>query len=265
MKYTLVVGMEYEIFHMRPANIAISVNDRFVDYFSLDKNYGAVDHVLPEINPKWYHELNKSHWISTDVSKEKMEMSWGYVKLPKCIKVYQIDEEHLGGFLKIKVENKNSDFTNGFMKHSSLLKIPLMALFPSHMADNDGEKLLKTIARLNNAFWANPFMDAGLEKRKLRESAAGLKHTWPDVDSYFVRRESEIHEKSKEVTTEFKVGGSFTAEIPVEKKHKVFFLRSAFRDAKGFFLPAYWSMSVASYKPLLNIYNEDQRSNNTQN
>jgi hypothetical protein len=253
--------MEYKIFRTRPANITISVNGRFVDCFSLGKNYGATDNVLPEIDSKWYDELNKSHWFDTNNDSNVVEKIWGSVKLPKCIKVYQIDEEHLGGLLNIQVENENSDFTNGFMKHSSLIKIPLIALFPSHMSDNNGEKLLKTMIRLYNTYWANPSKDEQTAKKRNRGSLT--KHNWPLVDSFFARRESEIHEKSKKVTVYHNIGGTFTAEIPVEKKHKIFFLRSSYLDTKGFFLPDSWSMAIASYKPLLNIYNEDQRSNRT--
>ena len=262
MKYNLLVGIEYKSFRNKTADITVSINDRFIDCFTLDKDYGNVDNVLPDLHPAWFNEYDRSHWIDQDIelySKAKGKRHW-LIKLPKCIKVYQIDEEHLKGILKIKVKNDNSDYTNGFMKNSSLIRMSTIALFPSHMSSNNGEKLLKTMIRLDTAYWLRTWPDTPegnqLEKARLRDST--IKHNWPLVDSFFAKRESGIHNESKQSSVQSYIGGSFTAEIPVEKKHKVFFLRSSWSDAKGFFLPNNRSMAIGSYKPLLNIYNEDQ-------
>lgn len=256
MKYTLLVGIEYKSFNTKTANITISLNEQFVDCFSLDKDYSIVDNVVPKMYSKWYDELNVSHWLNIDQDPiVRGARTWEFVRLPKYIKVYQIDEEHLAGLLKIKVENDNNDYTNGFMKNSSLIRIPLIALFPSHMSANSGEKLLKTMIRLDKAYWKRAWKVKQIEETRIRD--VSIKHDWPLADWFFVKRESEIHEKSKKVHLDAYIGGSFTAEISVEKKHKVFFLRSPVCDAKGFFVPRHRSMVIASYKPLLNIYNED--------
>ena len=251
MKYTLIIGIEYKKFK-NPANITLSVNDRFIDCFSLDRDYGVIDNVLPMIHSKWYDQLGKSHWLDPKTHNRKY---WEVVKLPKLIKIYQIDDEHLGGNLDIQVENENSDFTNGFMKNSSLVKIPLIGLFPSHMSVNYGEKLLKTVARLNVSY--NPNCTYKINKIS-QQNAFTHRHNWPLVDSFFIQRESEIYEKSRPSSVNNKIGGSFNAKIPVERKHKLFFLGSTFLNKKGYFLTDYFSLCVASYKPLLNIYNEDQ-------
>ena len=178
MKYTLVVGLEYKKYK-KPASVTISVNDLFIDCFDLDKDYSQADDIGPMLYTKWLDELNKSHWVDPTNNR------WDGFKLPKYIKIYYIDEEHLGGLLKIKVKNENSDFTNGFMKNSSLIKIPLIALFPSYMSDNKGEKLMKTLIRLNS--------------REFTNSMQKEKHDWPVVDSFYIKRESEIYEKSKAI------------------------------------------------------------------
>jgi len=265
MKYTLLVGIEYKAFRQKTADITISIDDRFLDCFTLDKDYGNVENVLPQMYLKWFKECGRSHWIDHDVesySKAKGKRHW-QVKLPKCIKVYQIDQEHLKGNLKIKVDNDNSDYTNGFMKNSSLIRMSMIALFPSYMSDNNGEKLLKTMIRFDTAYWLTSWSDTPEANRieEIRVRDCGSKHNWPLVDSFFVKRSSQDHEPSKELSVQSYIGGSFTAEIPIEKKHKVFFLRSPWAEAKGFFLANNRSMAIASYKPLLNIYNEDQRSN----
>ena len=262
MKYTLLVGIEYKSFRQKTADITISIDDRFIDCFTLDQDYDNVYDVLPQMYFKWFKECDRSHWIDQDVglySKAKGKRHW-QVKLPKNIKVYEIDEEVLKGKLKIKVDNDNSDYTNGFMKNSSLIRMSMIGLFPSHMSDNNGEKLLKTMIRFDTAYWLRAWPDTPeanqIEAARVRDCA--LKHNWPLVDSFFVKRDSEMHEKSRESSVQSYIGGSFTAEIPVEKKHKVFFLRSLWSDAKGFFLPNNRSMAIASFKPLLNIYNENK-------
>ena len=262
MKYTLLVGIEYKAFRQKPANITISINDRFIDCFTLDKDHGNIPNALPQMYTKWFKESDRSHWIDQEIelySKAKGKRHW-QVGLPKCIKVYQLDEQHLNGHLKIKVDNDNSDYTNGFMKNSSLIRMSTIALFPSHMSKNNGEKLLKTMIRFDTAYWLRSWADTPeanrIEEARVRDS--GLKHNWPLVDAFFVRRDSKDHEHSKESSVQAYIGGSFTAEIPIEKKHKVFFLRSPWAESKGFFLPNNRSMVIASYKPLLNIYNEDQ-------
>tara|TARA_B100001094_G_C18074587_1_gene741930 strand:- start:383 stop:1183 length:801 start_codon:yes stop_codon:yes gene_type:complete len=265
MKYTLLVGIEYKSFRQQPADITVSINDRLIDCFTLDKDHGTIENVLPQMHDKWFNECGRSHWINQEVelySKAKGKRHW-QVKLPKCIKAYQIDADHLQGNLKIKVDNDNSDYTNGFMKNSSLICMSMIALFPSHMSGNHGEKLMKTMIKLDTAYWLRSWPDTpeGNQIEEARVRDIQIKHNWPLVDSFFVRRESNLHDKSKQSSVQSYIGGSFTAEIPVEKKHKVFFLRSPSSDTKGFFLPNNRSLAVGSYKPLLNIYNEDQRSN----
>lgn len=260
MKYTLVIGFEFKKYR-KPADITIHVNNRFVDCFDLQSSYGTLQDVATLLETKWYNELNKTSWLDTKNNY------WEGVKIPKFVKVYHIDEEHLGGLLTIDVKNSNSDATNGFIKHSSLIRIPLMALFPSVMSENDGEGLMKTIVKsdhvIRHKVEEDILQDIIAQKPHVKNMSTGLRHDWPCADSYYVRRKSEIYEKSKVVTNHHEVGGSFTAEVKIQRKHRTFFLASNLQERRGFLSSSLLSKAIASYKPLLNIYNEDQRSDNT--
>lgn len=249
--YTLVIGIEFKKYK-NPANISLSANNKFIDTFDLDKDYSANNITMPMIESKWYEAFKKTHWLNSLEWKEL----WSTMPTPKLFKIYQISEEHLyddlsgNGVIEIKVKNSNSDFTNGFMKNSSKIKFNQLALFPSHMSENKGEKLMKTIVRINDAIWKN---GGRLDERSAK------RQFWPCASSFTVERENEVYEKNglKDIFTW--IGGSFTAKIPIKKKFKMLYLFSEDRDTKGFWSwPTPEMLCVTSFKPLLNIYNEDK-------
>ena len=61
------------------------------------------------------------------------------------------------------------------------------------------------------------------------------------------------------------LGGSFTAEFIIRQKHKVKYIGSMRKDKDIGVLNVYnpETVTLATCRPLLNIYNEDQRSNRT--
>ena len=252
MLYTLVIGIEFKKYK-NPANISISVNNKFIDTFDLDKDYSTID-LKPTIERKWYESLDKSYWLDSS----RWKKYWSYHHQPKIFKVYHIYEEHLydnqsrKGIIEIKVKNSNSNFTNGFMTKSSCIKFSQLALFPTYMSKNKGEKLMKTVARVNGAMWKG--------RKKLSQR---VRTQWPCCLSFTTIRENDTYEKNvvKDISTW--IGGSFTAKISIKKKFKMLFFSSENAENKGFWCWATpHTLSITSAKPLLNIYDEDQRSNN---
>jgi len=136
MKYFLVLGIEYKFFK-RPGNITIHVGDNFIDTFQLDRDFLPAD-ILPHIESKWYEKLDKSDLLTPD---HPDITRWN--KMPVLFKVYEIDDRAIEGKLKIKVENSNNDYTNGFMKNSSMIKFPIVALFKKELVRNRGEMMMK--------------------------------------------------------------------------------------------------------------------------
>jgi hypothetical protein len=293
MKYTLVVGLTYKKYK-KPANVTLSLDNNFIDQFSLDRDYVSVDVPSSMIHDKWYNYdfmknmkgfyklsrakndlvLKEKHWSMADHPHSDLYRKFT-LKWPNFTKVYQIEEKTLKGVLKIDVNNDNSDFTNGFMKNSSLIQFPVIALFPTNMCANNGEKLMELMIKTElKAFYADDadgtkagnFFSMDAEQVVGMNPVDRIRHTWPCADSFFIRRKSDAYEKSEAVYDSTAlpqyIGGSFTAELPIMTKHKVHYFKSFINDAKGFFSPGGLGLLVGSYKPLLNIYNEDQRNSN---
>ena len=248
MKYTLVIALEYQKYK-KPGSISISVNNKFIDTFSLAKDYSTTTIKVPMIESKWYHALDKSHWL--DPARWTTEV-------PKLFKVYEISEEHLfdnasgGGLLEIEVRNSHNDFTNGFMKNNSQIKFSLLALFPSHMSKNNGEMLMKTMVRFDNAYWKK-MPDLPNKERK-----SGNRQIWPASFDFFVKRQNQVYEKDAVKDIHTWIGGDFTAEIPIKKKFKILYMQTLRWKTIGYWAWADLGLLIASSKQLLNIYNEDQ-------
>ena len=254
MKYILVLGIEYKKFK-KPAIITIRIGDRFLDTFTLEKDLPSKD-MLSMVEQSWFHDLDRSVWIT----KEHFKKRWK--DLPRFYKIYHLDDSLLGDKLRIHVNNDNSDYTNGFMKHSSMIRLSIASLFPKALVDEDQTRFFKTCVKFTRAFmkWERRTEEVkgkGIsEKRRLS--------TWPLAESYHVKRDLNKHEQDIVADEDNWIGGSFTAEYEIRKKHHVKYLGSVRGKQKGFFFNKFPStLVIASCKNLLNIYNEDQRSNNT--
>ena len=255
MKYTLILGIEYKRYK-DPAVVTVSIGDKFVDTFQLEKDSAKIDQSISNIEHRWFNEFDKKNRLSRSINSKKIREN-----VPSFFKIYQINDADIEGDLKVKVDNDNTDFTNGFMKNNSVLSLSIVALFPSVLCNNKGEKLIKTCIKLSDGyhkFRARHSGQSGIDE--LRPDP-----TWPVAESFYVRRKDEVYEKSEIKDETWTIGGSFKAEFPIGKKHKVKYLRPLRYKKTGFvFTMDPRALFISSCKSLLNIYDEDQRSNSTQ-
>ena len=246
MNYSLIVGTAFKKYK-KPAEITISVNDRFLDSFTLHKDYDLIEDTFSMIDTEIYSRFQQEHMIKTDRWKDK----WSGYPLPKLIKIYEIPEEHLGGILQINVANSSSDFTNGFMKNSSLIRFPILGLVPSNLLSNKTEKLMKKLLQIQDL----------LRKHESLKNPNKIEYNhrfpWPCIQNFYVRRPNEIYEKSGETDVQHWIGGDFTIEIPINKKHKIYQIGNT-KDSIGFYEADPRSLAICSFKPLINILSEDQ-------
>jgi hypothetical protein len=253
MKYCLVLGIEYKFFK-RPADITIYIGNKFIDTFRLARDFPAFD-IRPHIESKWYEKFGKSNWLTCTGRAN----SWR--QMPRLFKVYEMDDGALEGRLEIKVQNANSDFTNGFMKNSSMIKFPIVSLFKKDLMENRGEKTMKAIVKFGDAI-EKYLKRKGRDSDETLESLPGFfRSRWPNARSFWVSKENENYEKSGIRLSDEWVGGSFTAEFMIKKKYHMKILTPAgSRKELGFLFnhghPK--ELVVATCKQLLNIYNEDQ-------
>ena len=248
MKYFLVIGIEYKFFQ-KPADITIHIANQFVDTFQLEKDFPPATDILKQIDPTWYEKHGKGHWLTRE---DWIEM---WKDIPSLFKVYEIDDSVIEGKLKIKVENSHSDYTNGFMKNSSVIRFPIVAIFQSDLTRNRGEKFMERLLQLEEAI---------LKKAKDNVPVVS-DDRWPTAESFYVSRENEIYEKSGTKDHTWHIGGSFTAEFTIKKIQDTKYVGPTEENA-WIENPRYVDTSdlvLASCNQLLNIYDEDQRSHIT--
>jgi len=250
MKYILVVGLEYKKYKV-PAKITISASDRLIDTFELDDDKSSTDNILNYMEPTWFDKLDKTKWLHADEHQQRWKDH------PKFYKTYLLEERHLNGSLTIDVQNSNNDFTNGFMNKNSLIKFPIIGIVPLSLLDNKAEKLMKIIVKFNHAV---DHMVPRTDKDKQRTS-------WPTVNYVHIKNRNELYQKDGVIVTDNWIGGSFTLSMPIRQKHRIKYLGATHDNDKndlGFWLTGRTqSLIIAGCKQLLNMYNEDQRSNNT--
>ena len=298
MKYTLIIGIEFKKFK-RPATLTVHIGDNFVDTFDLEQDYPLKKTTIAfsDTERDRLYESSKSgdsSWILDELSDREID-------LPTFYKMYEIDEKYLEGTLKIRVENSNSDYTNGFMKNSSWIKFSFVSIVPSSLMENNGKKLMETTARMKRAEaktnnrlglektrrWVKNSPEASQEKtpwstdkpnqndftyhRKHKWTYHCSRHHWPLAGLFLVQRgRQDKHERNAVRHAGWEIGGNFTAEFPIRQKHKTKYIGSWARREIGLVLDsAIGGMSLGGGglfgigKTLINIYNEDRRSNHT--
>jgi hypothetical protein len=263
MKYTLVVGIAYKKYKNASGDIAVYVGGRLIDAFQIDQDVTFVcqDTVTSLLDETWYRRLDRVRWLARlGTEKNYNEGRMTHELVPKLFKIYEIEEQDLNGLVEIKVDNSHNDYNNGFIKNNSMIRFPMIGLFPSHFAENRGEQLMRIIKKIDDA--RNTCIK---RKSKLNfRYRVKTNGTWPFVDKFYIRRQSETFEKNGSLHYSWWIGGSFTAEIPIKTKHRIRYLVSQGSKEVGFFdLWSPVSLILATCKQLLNIYNEDQRSNHT--
>jgi hypothetical protein len=289
MKYTLIIGIEFKKFK-RPATLTVHIGNTFVDTFDLEQDYPPKKTTIAftDTEKNELYESSKwggSSWILDDLSDREID-------IPTFYKMYEIDEECVEGTLKIRVENSNSDYTNGFMKNSSLVKFPIVSIVPSSFFEDHGKKLMEITTRLKRVeakycnrlelkktpLWVKNSPEALQEKtpwstdrinqndfyypKEHKWTHHFCRHYWPLAGLFLVRRDNEKHEKDAVRHCKWKIGGNFTAEFPIRQKHKTKYIGSWARREIGLLFSPNMGLFYVG-KTLINIYNEDKRSNRT--
>jgi len=255
MKYTLVLGIVYKKYKYpgykkSPGNIAVYVGGRLIDAFQIDQDVTCVgkDTIPSLLDETWCSRLDRNHILEFLVFVPEL--------VPKLFKIYEIEEQDLKGLVEIKVDNSHSDHNNGFMKKSSMIKFPIIGLFPSHFGENKGQQLMRIMQKVN----------VGKEKHRKRsrdhhkelEWDDAVRFTWPHAGNFLIKPQNNMYEKDRTSNSFWWFGGSFTAEIPIKTKHRIKYLSSIGAKEIGFLGRSVESLILATCKPLLNIYNEDQ-------
>ena len=246
MKYFLILGIEFQKYK-KPATITIHVGDKFIDTFQLDRDFPRTSDVIRRLETKWYYHFDRSHWL-TRPSKINW---WKNEGLPTIFKVYELEDRDVDGKITIDVDNDNSDYNNGFMKNSSLIKLALTALVKKRSLEKSGKHLMDDLFTLEMELWNNR-----LRKSESNETAK----RWPVADCFMVIRDYDLYEQSRMRDRWCWLGGSFRAEFDLVKKQNGKYLGQIRRGWNGescrTIHPA--DLFIASWTELLNICDENQ-------
>jgi hypothetical protein len=245
MKYFLVLGIEYKKYK-KPAHITVYVGEKFIDTFQLDRDFLCTTDVLAQIDTKWYEKHGRPEWLK----RPDWTDTWKRHKLPTYFKVYELDDNNLEGKLTIKVDNSNTDFTNGFMKNCSLIRLAIPALVKKESVAGRGEKIIDDLIKSEAEMFVEGEKSNHLMKNK----------RWPVADLFTIVRDKHFPGPSEQGDRWWWIGGSFTAEFEIVKRHDTKYLGLLRDDISGkrhrTIHPD--DLVVASWTKLLNIYDENQ-------
>jgi hypothetical protein len=225
------------------------------------------------------------------------------VTLPTFYKIYELDDSHINGSVEIHVTNSSNNYTNGFMTKDSKVRVTIASILPSHLLEDEGHKLISTAIKLlkgvgkherrhgaivpyelpqvnlpeilkefynspDNPVYKVKHYEKGLdqilteEKRSSQTDYYG-RHCWPLAHLFYVKLESEEHEKNGVRDHRWWIGGNCTIIFPIRQKHKTKYIGSWAQKEIGFiFATRPMNALLTACKHLINIYNEDQRSYN---
>jgi hypothetical protein len=171
------------------------------------------------------------------------------------------------------------------MKKSSMIKFPIIGLFPSHFGENKGQQLMRIMQKVHvgkkkhrkrsedfadaaRGMWASSkefqsryktwqdFMNSRDHDELFERDVVRV--IWPHAGNFLIKPQNNMYEKDRTSNSFWWFGGSFTAEIPIKTKHRIRYLSSIGAKEIGFIGRSVGSLILATCKPLLNIYNEDQ-------
>jgi len=123
MRYLLVVGFACEVYRKEP-QARIFVGDRLVDEFSIPHSPSSVYPALCELKKK-FHPLQP-------FARAPIYDRWMKNHPPLKFYELEIDGKITNLSLRIDMHNHDSNYTNGYMTRSTLIRLEACAFFPLH-------------------------------------------------------------------------------------------------------------------------------------
>ena len=213
MKYVLVLSFLYKKYKENNGKLSIQLNDRLIDIISLDE-----DITLRNVS----YKCNISGRVQ----------SWRTM-LPNKLYYYEIDTDdlehnHLNN-LHIQAENDFNNYTNGFMTESSYVAFVDILFIPKQFFNI--ETISKLESRFKEKFWDKilPLIkqdhvnDTWLHCRYKKDSLDPKHGRWPYITwpLCYRTKTNELKKAHEKVN----IGGSFSVELPIVKKHGIHMIR----------------------------------------
>jgi len=300
MKYVLGLLFNYK-HYKNNARLRIFAGDRFVDEIILDKDIGnSIKRGGRESNEEQCLEWNRTHPAMYNELQENKEADYlknalqikdelndsektifekkikkrkrrlknksqqkGIVKPapvdmcyiyrhPQKLFLFEIKENFLHNDIRIECVNDNNNYSNGFMTKFSYIKFKAIFLLPLHLLQS--KNVLNTFRRL----WKNGLSGSNNDGDLQEFGYFYEQNNWPiAMAGITASGKGKIRNIYHGV-----IGGSFEINIPLIKKHKIILCGKKNR-AYGRILFNPEIIDIIMNFNLLNIYNENHRSNST--
>mgnify|MGYP001208812866 FL=1 len=259
MKYVLLIFLEFQKYKNH-TNLQITTGNRLIDEVNIDRDIGIKKELWSneEVNQSLLRYSKECHFAyEYDQPSDWVKENKG-ISLPCTQKVlyYELKGNAIGTDIKVKIHDNNSNYTNGFLTKSNLIKFRYFCLIPKKLLNKEKLNriaLLFKRMRTKNTY-AEPYTDHVYTYYLVNESASRQydPHAirWPTVDY---------------VSGDW-YGGTKEFVIPVVKKYNMLMLDAYKNDRKEnqrtrvVFESDF--LFLADYYGLINIDNENQRSDN---
>ena len=133
MSYILGIGLLYKKYK-KNATIRIYINNNLIETYQLTQDINHIE-IPTSIIKSFMKKLKRFNHNSLSIP----DLIQIKCKIPKFLKLIEIEEEKLTGEVRIEVDNDDSNYTNGFMSKSSLIEPNFFILCPKELLKNNGQ------------------------------------------------------------------------------------------------------------------------------
>ena len=198
MKYLLLISLIFKKYK-GSTDVSLYSDDLFIDQFTLQDDTTTMSTARKDERDQFRHIYRKI------LGQNKFRA------LPKLTKVYEIDETSIGREFSIRINDSNTNYTNGFMTKSNTLQLFNCILVP--------KKLLTTSkwARCVRMFEKhNSYISRYKKEPDFQGVETYSRHMyWPGTDFHIV---------NGKLTQRHWVGGKSVITLPVIKKFQMHIL-----------------------------------------
>jgi len=121
MKYLLVVGFACDVYRKEP-RARIFVGDKLIDEFDIPHHKDTLDTAM------------KNFWQNNHILQPFLEVGFENMRIKNFppLRFYEIDIEQTQNQLELRIDinNDDSNYNNGFITNSTLLKLRICYFFP---------------------------------------------------------------------------------------------------------------------------------------
>ena len=214
--------------------------NKLIEYKSINNLKNTTEELLGS-------DVFSSNFDIANSANEKGSARERSYTLPERLFLFEIDEKYLNKKITIECVNHNNNFTNGFMTETSYYKFYDIFLIPKSFFHRG--KIKNILSRL--------FKNGTMES--ITRTDVQSNNTWPGAKK--VTYLGDSHDLTETVGSIWHVtlGGHFSLELDVIKKHKISMLSDR-QDSKGIYFIPHETICNFVFFDLINRVNEDQRS-----